>query len=552
MGTFVGVFLGLVFFSFGNTSLANDDKVYQLIHGVLVSMSTSFVGLLLTTRSNAKSAEIKGQLDNRKNVFYDFVQNEMMPAMGTSMVLAMTKLRETLGTFEPAFNRIIVNFKSTFDECTKNFGNNFQTTVTAVTDAARTLGGSIQAVNNNVRQQRELLDEIRSGEMMLALNSFLEACDALEHSSENINSLINTVNAVERNTQSLIETQNKFASSLTVPQTIAEKLNAILDRITTFEDSINNLGVALSQTELVSNKTINSIEQHLQSVQAKNDIAEAYVETADDKLRDLFEDHKKAIEQLHSGYIDLLVEHQAGLEKTMAGVGGEILKSRDILINKLANGFDLLSLKEVFAHLSQLPEIKNRLNELQSLISSFPPEVGKMISKYISREFNAIENLSSVVSENVAQTKKGFEVVSEQIEEKSQSIQDLSDVISNNNIVIDEIIRKQDDTISKLDRNESAIENNVNTAINTTIESVDGKLTALNSQVEKVKNDISSLIDYNENIPFEKIEDKQQAILSMLEGLSRQSAMREKESSSDHIKKSEKKTSQNANKQNDE
>lgn len=535
MGTFVGVFLGLLFFSFGKSSLANDDKVYQLIHGVLVSMSTSFLGLYFTTRSNSKSAETKRRLDERKNVFYDFIQNEMMPAMGTSMVVALTKLRETLGTFEPAFNRIISSFKTTFDDCTSKFGDKFNVTVTTVTNAASALGSSIEAVNDNVKHQRELLDEIRSGEMMIALNSFLEACDALENSSKTLNSFIEVSKTIEESTKSLVSTQLKYTSSLSVPQTIAEKLNVILDRITTFEDSINNLGVALDHTELVSNKTITSIEQHLQSIQAKNNIAEAYVDTGNDQLKDLFEDHRKAIDSLHKGYVSLLAEHQADLEKTMEGIGTEMLKSRNVLMTKLSTAFDLLSLKDEFVHLSQLPEINQHLEILKNLVNSLPPEVSKLVAEHVNREYQAISDLSSNVENASQQTSRELNEVKKKQIDLAESLDHTSSTISGQ---ISSVKQLMDDNNTELSNKlQSAVKSTSNyieqkfqsietqtaqlaedvAALEPIIQSLSTKSDEINSttekgldslikQVDKVKDEVEALITFNEENPAEKLE----------------------------------------------
>lgn len=398
MGTFVGVFLGLLFFSIGDTALSSDDKVYDLIHGVLVSMGTSFIGLLLTTYSNSYSADTKKTLDNRKNKFYDFIQNEMMPAMGTSMVVALTKLRETLGTFEPSFNRIIGNFKTTFDGCTSQFGEKFNVTVAAVTNAASVLGSSIEVVNDNVKHQRELLDEIRSGEMMVALNSFLEASDAFEKTTETLASFTSSTASVENCTNELVESMTNYNKSLEVPRIIGEKLNAILDRITTFEDSINNLGTAIDQTELLSNRTIASIEQHLESIKRKNDIAEGYADTEDELLKDVFEDHKKAIATLHSGYVSLLGDHQKMLEDTMSAVGTEVLKSKNQLITKLSDAFDLLNIKHVFMHLERLPEIKEKLDAVEVILSQLPPELANKIATYMAKQAEAIEDMTNLMT----------------------------------------------------------------------------------------------------------------------------------------------------------
>lgn len=534
MGTFCGVFFGLLFFSIGKTSLGNDDKVYQLIYGVLVSMSTSFLGLLLTTMANAKSAETKKLLDQRKNIFYDFIQNDMMPAMGTSMVVALTKLRETLGTFEPAFGRIIGSFKTTFDECTSQFGEKFNVTVKTVTDAARVLGSSIEAVNENVKHQKELLDEIRSGEMMIALNSFLEACDALEASSYTLNNVIDSTKKVEESTKFLIDTQTKYTASLAIPQIIAEKLNAILDRITTFEESINNLGVALDQTELVSNKTIASIEQHLQSVQAKNNIAEAYVETGNDQLKDLFEDHKKAIDTLHHGYISLLAGHQANLENTLEAIGNEMLKSRNLLMTKLSTAFDLLSIKGEFAHLSLLPMINQHLDELQKLVFSLPPEVGKLVAEHVAKEYQAIDGLTTTIQQNVLQTNREFNDVKQKQNGLSESMSQASSSIANQFLSVKQSLANINADISgkldsiidytseKMEHKFKSVEEKMST-ITEAISELTQKIMSISSKsdtiskkilgidtlaelVDEVKSEVEALIVFNEDNPVERLE----------------------------------------------
>ena len=86
MGTFSGVFLGLVIFSYNILGLDDDGKIQGLIHGVIVSMLTSLAGLIFTTSSNHEAAAAKKIMDERKNVFYDFIQNELMPSLGTSVV----------------------------------------------------------------------------------------------------------------------------------------------------------------------------------------------------------------------------------------------------------------------------------------------------------------------------------------------------------------------------------------------------------------------------------------------------------------------------------
>ena len=92
MGTFLGVFIGIFMFlqGFDGAGDVSDESIKNLLTGVLVSMSTSLVGLLLTTINNAKSGEARKNIEEDKNEFYDFVQTELMPSLDVSMVLAIT------------------------------------------------------------------------------------------------------------------------------------------------------------------------------------------------------------------------------------------------------------------------------------------------------------------------------------------------------------------------------------------------------------------------------------------------------------------------------
>lgn len=136
MGTFLGVFVGLYCFNVSDGGdLVNDDKIAKLIHGVLISMSTSLIGLLLMTLSNWYAVCVRKNLNIEKNVFYRFIQNELMPELGTSMVSALSKLRSTITKFEPAFDGVLDRFQTTFDKCTTSFGDAFNANVDIVAKA---------------------------------------------------------------------------------------------------------------------------------------------------------------------------------------------------------------------------------------------------------------------------------------------------------------------------------------------------------------------------------------------------------------------------------
>ena len=77
MGTFLGVFIGISMFlrGFDGANNVTDESIKNLLMGVLVSMSTSLIGLLLTTINNARASESRKNIEEDKNEFYDFVWN---------------------------------------------------------------------------------------------------------------------------------------------------------------------------------------------------------------------------------------------------------------------------------------------------------------------------------------------------------------------------------------------------------------------------------------------------------------------------------------------
>ena len=74
MGTFLGVFMGIFMFILGFDTAGgiSDTSIKNLLIGVLVSMSTSLVGLFLTKWINARACDAKKKNEEAKNEFYDF------------------------------------------------------------------------------------------------------------------------------------------------------------------------------------------------------------------------------------------------------------------------------------------------------------------------------------------------------------------------------------------------------------------------------------------------------------------------------------------------
>ena len=418
MGTFVGVFLGLLFFSIGLNSQEGitDEAIRNLINGVLVSMSTSFLGLLLTTRSNHKATETRKIIDKDKNDFFDFIQNELMPTLGTSMVVALNKLHDTINLFEPSFNRVIDRFQSTFDNVTGRFGDAFEKNVAVVSDAVKTMGQNMDKVNQNVDLNERLIKTMQSDDIKRTLEVFIDASFSYGIIVDKIRQFEALSDNLYESTAKLISTQENYNKSLRLPLTVGDRLNSILDRFSTFEDSINGLGVSLNQTQLLGNKQLHEIEEQMTAIKKKQKIAMRYLDMADGRLEDMFKIQLDNIQKLNDIFERSLGSYSSNFELILESLTEQIKQRRAELLAAFEERFSLENIQQEFSYLSRLQRIEELLEaipgeiretQVQDLIADASTgitelkESVKTINDNISREAALHHSLSAPFSQNL-------------------------------------------------------------------------------------------------------------------------------------------------------
>lgn len=380
MGTFAGVFIGMYMFNSGIKATASENMpIDKLIDGMLISMSTSFWGLLLTTFNNAIAGNVRKKVDEAKGEFYAFLQNELLPHLGTSVVATLNSLRNTINLFEPAFKNVINDFETTFTECTQQFSNTFAENVTLVTDAVRTMGQNMSLINENVSRQEQLLQTLQQSSILNTLERFVEAANCFNTATLSIGKLDEVKNSIVNSTQQLVTAQTIFNNSLTVPEEVLSKINQILDRITIFEDSINALGVTISQTQLLGNTEMNLIEEHLRVLKAKTELAIQYQETGDSHLQNLYDEQIRVIDELNRRYRVAIEDHKDDFERTMKEFENsyaQIVSNCKIgvenkvneFIQALEKGLDIESLNDKLAYLCKLQSMNDSLSSIKTIV----------------------------------------------------------------------------------------------------------------------------------------------------------------------------------------
>ena len=363
MGTFAGVFIGLIMFLIGTMAVGGitDSSIQSLIIGVLVSMATSCCGIWLLILSHRLASEATNQIDHDKNDFYEWVQNELMPTVDVSMVEAIGKLHETIDKFEPTFSGVISQFKGAFKDVTNAFGTEFRKSVQVVASAVDTMGKNMDKVNKNIDLQSNLLDTLKSNQLVRGMDSFVEASKRFTDITGSLDQFERARRIMLVAAQETINIQKDFNESLQIPKQVAAEINIILNRITKFEESINGLGVNVAQTQMVGNQLVEQIKENINAIKAKQTVAEKYADTANKRLEVYFDEQKKEVSRIMQKYNEALESYLDDYE-TMLKERKTELESRN---REFVEAIDRkLSIEDIRSDFKALREIPHQLEML--------------------------------------------------------------------------------------------------------------------------------------------------------------------------------------------
>ena len=415
MGTFFGVWIGLQSFKIGvEQAGVSDEIVSTLIGGIIVSMVTSLVGLVLMMWGNAKAGDVLKIVENDKNKFFDFIQVRLMPVLGTSMVSALNKLHRTINTFEPAFKGVIGEFKDAFSECTETLRGTFGEKVQFLTSAVETMGKNMSLINENVKLQEQLLRTMQQRETLNTLESFVVAADKFDAVTTSIAKLSEVKENLADSSVKLVEAKTKFISQMSDPERVFEKINAILNRIVTFEESLNALGESIAQTQLLGNSQMNLIQEQITAIQKKTDLAVSYQELADDELKAVYEAQKKAIKQLNEKYCVAIDAHgddfvlamnnfKQAYEKIVKECMSAVEAKRDEYIAEIRKSLDLEAKNQYLAQLTKIPELLALLSSIQSSVKVQPDVASKITT--VSSQIEGVKSTLDSMEKKIGTTR---------------------------------------------------------------------------------------------------------------------------------------------------
>lgn len=374
MGTFFGVYIGLKCFNAGlgqGDGGITDQMIKELIGGIIVSMVTSLVGLVLMTISNIHASNVQKKVDAKRDEFFEFLQMSVIPTLGTNVSSSLNRLRSTIGNFEPSFRAVIEEFKTAFRDCTDMFKGTFAENAEVLTKSVAEMGSNMTLINENIQKQDQLLATLRQREMIVTLDKFVSAANSFDSVTTSIQKLEEAKERIIASTNTLTEKQESYNQSLEIPTRLLQQVNAILDRVTTFEKSINALGVNIAQTQLLGNTQINAIEEQLNALKTKHSLVCRYQDTEVEELEKIYEEQSKTVMDLSDAFKRVVAQNKDDIETAM----GDFKKAYDEVVRTCKTGVQQ-KLDEFIEALNKTLDVEDanrklsNLDRLQALESS--------------------------------------------------------------------------------------------------------------------------------------------------------------------------------------
>ncbi len=397
MGTFFGVYIGLKCFKDGlgeGDGGITDQMIKELIGGIIVSMVTSLVGLFLMIASNIKASLVQKKVDAQKDDFFEFIQMDVIPTLGTNISSSMNRLRSTISKFEPSFRAVIDDFKDAFRDCTDMFKGTFAENAEVLTRAVAEMGSNMTLINENIQKQDQLLNTLRQQEMVVTLDKFVTAADSFDSVTTSIQMLEDAKERIIASTNTLAEKQESYNQSLEVPTRLLAQVNSILNRVTTFEKNIEALGVNIAQTQLLGNTQINAIEEQLNALKAKHRLISGYQETQVDELDKIYKEQSKTVQDLSDAFKRVVSQNKDDIETAMR----EFKTAYDTIVRDCKTGVEQ-KLQEFVTALDKTLDVEDANRKLSNLDRLQSLETGVEDIKKAVADKSAITEVTRAIRE---------------------------------------------------------------------------------------------------------------------------------------------------------
>ena len=233
--------------------------------------------------------------------------------------------------------------------------------------------------------------------MVTTLDKFVTAANSFDSVTTSIQKLEEAKERIIASTNTLAEKQETYNKSLEIPTRLLQQVNSILDRVTTFEQSINALGVNIAQTQLLGNTQINAIEEQLNALKTKHSLVYRYQDTQVEELDKIYKEQTKAVNDLSDAFRRAVSQNRDDIEKAMQ----DFKTAYDTIVKDCKSGVEQ-KLEEFITALNKTLDVEDANRKLSNLDRLQALETGLGDIKAAIADKSALTDVSRAVREGNA------------------------------------------------------------------------------------------------------------------------------------------------------
>jgi hypothetical protein len=308
MGTFLGVIVGLISLAGGQASSAEDADLSRFLSGILVAMVGSLLGLVLFVSGKQLVSRAQAAAGARKRDFYVFLQSELLPVAGQEVSTALYSLQANLLLFNHEFRANLQLF-----------------------------GAAMEAPARALQEQKELLRALEETDLKRIIKANADMLKALQTASPTL--------------EAFLQSTQRFVIDLEGARDLTGKVSGLLDRLTTFESSVNGLGERLHSEGYATEHVVRLISAQLDALESRKKLIVQYTDVQDATIR-------KSLQEQETKVSELL----AAANQELATLGQELTRS-------VASTFGGEKTSQLFDNIALLKDIARRTEASQNSLS---------------------------------------------------------------------------------------------------------------------------------------------------------------------------------------
>ena len=192
MGTMIGIIVGISVIA-ANGGVEKLTNVSSMMTCVAIAMVASLVGIIFTTIISWKAKGGKTIVESKKNVFYSWLQTELLPVLSGDTITALSLLQANLMTFNQTFkgniqefDHVLANVRQVSQDQVQTFEAIRKIDISKVTQANVTILRELQNSTEQIDQFNQYLTKV---------NGYIIAVNKLNN---NLNSHLDRTAAIER------------------------------------------------------------------------------------------------------------------------------------------------------------------------------------------------------------------------------------------------------------------------------------------------------------------------------------------------------------------